>query len=680
MAVPIDPPLLEGLRRTVPSPDWRRDGTPADAPGLAARLAEAIAAGGWTAAHRAEGRYLLARAVADPVAAMEALCDLAACDTPQRGWALAEMGALGRAWALIRGRWAEEDFPALARRIDDAFGRLAAILPAEALPRLAHAAVIGEFIGAGAALDRLEPGLAAGAPILPDTLARLAGLLASRPDAGALSRALSLPEAVCAGAGSAWLAFRLHRTVAFATLWGQQAALLRDRRIDAAAVRALLALPPAELHIAGRIGDALAPVASLGPEAAAAHLIALADNLLLRLSPVPGAEAARCALVEAMLACAAGPALSAGATRRLLAGLLDLAPATLRFWSDEPFRDRVCGLVRARAGTIPDGAMAEFLRGVFAFAGGDPDAARDAFAATAAAWPDAAGPPTYLHPAAVPALLAEVPSPPDGAGLQFETLAGAAGTEHLPCVVITGNDRYVNRFGPGYAEALNAVAPAGRLHLHLVGDPAAIRDATAAMLRSLPGHAVSLSAEPLSIDAPYYFATARFLRLPWLLDRLAGPLIVTDIDAPWREAPASLLRQRVAGADVGLRLNARPECGRWPGIAAYVHLMPPIRPWHAVNASLMTFSAGPAAARFAALLARLAEGALRRAAGLSRNGAWGIDQNLLLAAHLHARRHDPGLRVADLGPPGAVSPERLPPFMRAPPGRHWILEDPAGGA
>lgn len=681
------PSLLAHLRAIAPAaPDWRRDRPHPEADRIAAHVAALAAARRWPAARRAEADLLLAKARADAVAAMEALCAMAAAteDPPRRAAAMAEIAALAAEWTNIRAGWTPVDLPVLQDRAEQALAALCRHLPREPGPWLAAGAIVQDLKGPRAALARLEAGLDAGAPVLGPYFDAVVALLSHQPSAADIAHALAAPERHREAAGARWLAFRLHRSIALATAWAQPGQAIRDGRIDAAAAEALLAVPAEELHIAGRMAQALAHADRLPPAPAAGFLASLPDNLLLRFSPVPGAEAARVALVEAMLARLAQPALGPEAAHVLLLRLLRLAPCAVRFWEDPAFRLRVCDGALARVGAIPEPPRS-FVRGAFAFARGEEGAAREAFAASAAAWPDAAGPGTFLEPAAVPAILRA--ARPGAAllgsegGLRFATVSAPAqpppaGT---PVVAISANGRYLRLFGRAYARRLAEVSPeGGRLHIHLIGDPAPLREEIAGIAAAVPGHAVTLSDEALGIDAPYYFATARFLRLPWLLERLGGegPLVVTDIDAPWRDPPGAFLARRFAGADVGLRLSTQVEGGRYPGMGWFVNVLPQMLPWHAVNASMMVFARTGAAARFAGWLASLADHALRGAAGRSTSGTWGIDQNLLVAAYAHAVRHDPGIRFADLGAPGTWQAERLPPFMRTPQGRHWLAGPP----
>ncbi|MBR0662553.1 hypothetical protein, partial [Neoroseomonas oryzicola] len=491
--------------------------------------------------------------------------------------------------------------------------------------------------GQAAAAKTLAAAAAAGAPVLDRWLRLLAAALDHGPDEAPFRRAFAVPDAMAASGGHHWAAFRLHRAVACA--------------MAAPTLPFAASLPDSERDIAARMDDALALAPSLPPQDEVRLLKALAAGRLFRHCPLPEAEAARQALAVAMRAACVRPGQALEHRRALLVGLSAFLPEGARFWEDAAYRAETSREMIAGAECL-DEPHRSWQRGKFAFAIGEQDLATEAFAASAGLAPSGPGAPTFLDMRRIPAILAARGDAPllgsEGGG--FEMLAGRHDASR-PVAIVVANDLYLRRHAAGFARRLAEVAPGSPLHVHLVGDPAACRPDIAEVTTAARGLTVSLSSEPITIDAPFYFASARFLRLPEWLDRFGGPVVVTDIDGRWHQDPARFLARRMGDADVGLALSARVRLGRKAGLGYPVNVYPLPLPWMSVAAWCCALAPTDGARRFARMLAQVMDARLREAASLPGRGAWFVDQNVLSAAHAFAVAKDPAVSFADLGLP-----------------------------
>lgn len=660
-APPSAPPLLLRLRALDPHPDWRRQ----DEDPAAASLAAELAADGadWPEALRQEADALLAKARRDAAAAIEALCVLAAGRSARADWAMRDIARMAKRWTNIEGRLAGAEKAALRTRAGAALDRLSAQRPRARAPRLALAALVQAAHGPGAAADHLAEAWRGGAPVLDRWLRMAAVALEPGPSAEALLRARDLPDRLAEESPAGWAVFRLDRAVAFAMARAAPAP-----PADRAAV--LAALPAEHCDIGAAMAAALALARGMGADDAAALLKGLAAGRLFCHAPMPEAEAARLDLRDALLGLCRAPGTHVAARRTAFLALSGLLPRTVRFWTDPAGRRAHAVEMIAQAGCL-DEPERSLHRGLYAAAMEDHDLAAASFAA--AGGPGAR---THVDARAVPAILAARGDGPllGEEGGTFEVVAAGTGRP-APIVIVAANDRYLRQHGAGFARRLAAVAPGSRLHLHLIGDPGAMRAEVAAIAAAGHGLGITLSSEPITINAPHYFATARFLRLGAWLDRFRGPIIVSDIDGRWQADPARFLDRRMGGADVGISLSAEVRIGRKAGIGQPVLVYPLPLPWTAVTAWPLALAPSPGARRFAELLSRLADARLRAAAAEGLRNAWFIDQNVLGAAYAHALRHEPGLSFADLGLPSEIGLPGPAPRLPGLPGRHWI----AGG-
>ena len=665
------PSLLDELRRLSVGPDWRRaEPHPRWAELDAATMREAPS---WHAADRAEAHLLLTRLAVDPEAHLRAAFALTETAPARRGVAFNALMSVARSWTAVEGRiargaeratftaWAAEGLAALFPRF-----------PLAPAPRIAFARIMDATGAAERALDCLAAAPGAPAVIAPEYLRVLMRRLRPLAHRGVVARAFDVPAALREAAPAVWPIFVLVRALCLRIAHDQPAVLARLRSVDPEGAAILEARPPEEADLAAQAEAFLEAVRAAEPTVGARMLRQAAGEELLLRAPGDAADRMREVLLAEADRLAAAQATAEEPRLLAFSAAFHLLPACGRCWTDAAFRRE-----RARHfATLLDGTgipQRHGLAGLFAFTGEDYDAAGAAFAAVTAGDRVATGPSTYLDFRAVPAILARPPRLPGALAPLAITSVQEASGEAAVSLVVSANGRYLRRFGPSYAEALQRHAAGTRLHVHLIGDPAEEQDALRAMASSLPGIALTLSAEPVTVAEPYYFATARFLRLAALRQALPGRLLVTDIDLGWPVPPVEFLDRMMGEADAGLSLRARVRLGTYPGLPGFVRHYPRTVPWISVAAWAVAVAPNAPGRAFAEALSRVAAESLARAAEAGPGGKWTIDQNILMAAYAHAAQAMPEVRFADLGFQTDLGQPAAPPDLAAPEGHHWMF-------
>ncbi|MDH6593193.1 hypothetical protein M2165_003082 [Variovorax sp. TBS-050B] len=128
---------------------------------------------------------------------------------------------------------------------------------------------------------------------------------------------------------------------------------------------------------------------------------------------------------------------------------------------------------------------------------------------------------------------------------KISALPEIVGPEHGPTFFAAADSVYFCRYA---REVVGSVARSterrGALHLHVI-NPDEAASALAEELRRKPGVTISTEHVDLEclqiIERKTYYSCARYLLLPELLDRAAGPVVVVDMDQLVMRDPAPLL-------------------------------------------------------------------------------------------------------------------------------------------
>ncbi len=159
---------------------------------------------------------------------------------------------------------------------------------------------------------------------------------------------------------------------------------------------------------------------------------------------------------------------------------------------------------------------------------------------------------------------------------------------------------------------------------------------------------VSFSFETAPYAIPAYYASMRFLKLPFFLDQVADEVVVTDIDVAFRSDPMSLFSSLEASeADLALRIYDRFRVVREtrPG-GREIMRYPRIFPWAQINAACLAVRNtryGHRAAR------QISEDMARHFAAVMASGrkAWWVDQNALFVSYQHMKTWS-GLKILNV--------------------------------
>ncbi len=326
-------------------------------------------------------------------------------------------------------------------------------------------------------------------------------------------------------------------------------------------------------------------------------------------------------------------------------GYLAEAGNTLRFWQDAGWREDVLSSAERLAANRSD-PQSRFVLGTVAFLRCDFKTAQSHFsAATEGEITVSTGAANYflnLQPDDFArTLLAN-----DSVILPDEPRSPAA-------IVACADSGYFNKFAKRYLNSFRDVGGQSRVHFHIAGTRAEVSETIADLQRSGSGH-VSFSFENPPSASPAYYASMRFLRGPLFLERIAGRILLTDIDAVFIRNPDSDLRKmEEQKADVALRLIDSIRVVRDSGPnGKEFYRYPQLHPWHLAMAGYIYISGSPLGMTAANIIAEDLACHLSKAFSSGKQ-VWWIDQNSLFYSYRRLKTID-GLRlvnVEDIGTP-----------------------------
>ncbi|MHC2020677.1 hypothetical protein [Methylobacterium sp. CM6247] len=210
-------------------------------------------------------------------------------------------------------------------------------------------------------------------------------------------------------------------------------------------------------------------------------------------------------------------------------------------------------------------------------------------------------------------------------------------------VVACADPRYLKKYYSSYTESLFQKDRSARAHFHLLGDVESVDEDLMGLI--MANDRVSLSTEDPPVKAPYYYATARFLRVPLFMQAAGGDVLLTDMDIKFSESPSEIrLRWQLTGT-IGLRLYDKIRSFR---SQQFITLRPPrMETWGTLNASCLYFGRGDDATAFAESLSQISHLFLASFQD-SANSNWWIDQNIIFATLRVSKIRAPSLRIFNL--------------------------------
>ncbi|AVM74310.1 hypothetical protein [Magnetospirillum gryphiswaldense] len=185
--------------------------------------------------------------------------------------------------------------------------------------------------------------------------------------------------------------------------------------------------------------------------------------------------------------------------------------------------------------------------------------------------------------------------------------------------------QYLNRFGADYLKSLMPLGQGAMVHLHVI-EPVAEGLAPVAALAAAAAMPVTITCEPASAwRGGAYFASARFLAAPWVVERHCGrPVMITDIDVRFLRPPAELA-----------------EAARPYAFASFVH--DGVGPASRLPA-VWTWFAGDHGQSMLRALSR----SILSKLDIPWPHNWMLDQAALMTARRWLRRHHPQVALAEM--------------------------------
>jgi FkbM family methyltransferase len=626
--------LLEKLRLLDRNPDWRRDLPDLRAKDLSKQFDSVQHS--FTEEERLEVRAILGKLHIDPILTLEPLCALALTPSGRRNWALAEVIRLCNSWQLIEERLSPELRVNLRSKAREILRNLLKEFPRNREIIRVFSSLMARDSGVMETISFIEECLVLKAPVEDIFLSFLSQSLEISQNTKLIEYALQNFDNLRVGAGYYWYVFDFHRAVILSSILE-------------------LEPEPAILQIIPR--SSLTKFANFGLalDIALKNLNSLPVNIGIDLlrgissiglfwhSRIQGAEQARQNFISGILSFL-GRDLSVRQQVAVLMVLNSCLVRTENFWKNPAFRHKISRRILEISLSLPEPEKS-FFRGRYSFILEDYDTTKECFNGYASAKPEADFFGSYIDHRDVGNLISQT----DVKDLPKSSLdfIRDVGDTVGPSLVTTANLDYFLRYAGNYIESLKKFGSEFHLHFHVYGCHAEARAYLEKIANVSNLKKLSLSSEDVSVNAPYFFATARFLYLSNWSKMFKAPLMVTDIDLQWRVDPNKFLISRLKDGDVGLALNhsVRPQRSSWPASSKnrYPELLS-----NAVRAWVVALRGNAASGKFAEVFSSLTKVELSKAQFRSPNSNWYIDQAILAAAYAYTVRAFPNIKFADL--------------------------------
>ena len=604
----LTPVLLRELRKQNKRIDWRRD----SAAPLMKTWSEVFLneAALWSEADRAEGNALLGKLSMQLTQALISLCDLVCLDQERVRWAREEISAIFSDWNLkvVQHMTREGDIDVALGKILDSLRKVLLKFPKDRVFNRSFAIVLKERYGYTLAIEHLEFALLKGAPLADILCLEISRSLRNLNHPNNVRYACHISHGLQELFSLDWPALNLTRTVAFSSLLKQSPAPAWLLLID-------LSVVERQADISGCVRSICEFLVGLPVANSAKILRRIADVDIFWLSSLPKAEEARLEIVEFSfkLLEKVDRTTDVETTLKILLTLHACVPRTLKFWSDAAWREWISKKIVEFCDFI-EPPHKNMIKSRYFFVLEDYQNALEEHARYSSASPTTRGPASYIdHRQVVERDSVTAQRWPK----TYYKILNEGLENDEPLIIISANDRYFRLYLKNYLEKACKLWPIGRLHIHLFGYSQDVEGFLIKNCELIPKYRVTFSFEEKSITHPYFYASGRFLRLQEWCIRFRGPLILTDIDNHWgqsrSEPPSKFLKEKLAGADVGLDLRSTVVPEKIPNSSFLGYRYPAPDPWHAVWAGKFFLSGSPHSIRFAKIVSTLTDSALNNA-------------------------------------------------------------------
>ncbi|EHL96603.1 hypothetical protein HMPREF9946_04676 [Acetobacteraceae bacterium AT-5844] len=659
--------LLRQLREARPGTDWRRDLPHPQLEELRRAVSEEIDAKRLTDTHRIEAEALLARLAVDPVASLKLFVEMQNSRPVPAPSAYRMMAELVSHWGDALSRLRGTKGAEFARQCQADVARLlkdfAAKRPDDPDAQLVYVHFLRSASGGRSALNYIATLSAPPLAVINEYFTIVIDLISRAPVPDNLRIAFAEPLPFQASVSSDMLRFRFHRATVFEALrWNREN---NPAFGNAALDDALEALPDisarSELDIIFRV------LSMLTAEGQAQLLVDLMACPTLWRSPA-GEETRRIILERAMIT--APSVRDPGLLTLLVARLVEYAPQSVFYWETPLWRAQLHELTK-KLGPQVRPTQKHYFIGTTAFPIPDLDTVSSEYHLATEASPTSSRFSSYIDFRKI--------DPDEDINILNSKYFRIEGL-HLsrrtsgPIIVTSADVNYFRRYAIRYATSLLDSGSHMDVHFHIIGDGESVTAEINEITRILSKCRVSVSFEPILENRSFYFASARFLRLPQFIEHLKSDILLTDIDVFWHTAPEKALAP-FADVDVALRIFDSVRHYIMHSSGEMILRYPRTKLWECVSASSVFVRATSAGTRFSSLLARVTSKHLQNF--LQKPGThWFIDQNILSAVYAYTLRHYE-IQIGNLdavgtpyGPYGMVEPNT----MRSGQGSHWITQ------
>lgn len=230
---------------------------------------------------------------------------------------------------------------------------------------------------------------------------------------------------------------------------------------------------------------------------------------------------------------------------------------------------------------------------------------------------------------------------------------------------------YFRRYARAFVTSHRNVATGVMPHIHVMASPED-RDELVRFASAFPG--LSISTEIPAINAPFYYATNRFLQIENITRVVGQPVVLVDIDVAFMADVHEPLEKHGIAPDIMFRINDKVRIFDHSNTRQLSFDYPRLDAWGIVPAGYLYAAPTRTGLLAAHLVAEEAGRFLGKYQATGRTNWW-IDQNVLFKALYRVRTELPGAdvkNVADYGLPyGWRRPEGS--RLRKPMGHHPML-------
>lgn len=306
---------------------------------------------------------------------------------------------------------------------------------------------------------------------------------------------------------------------------------------------------------------------------------------------------------------------------KLLFGLLQKASCTHRFWQSSEWRGDFLALLKSKFANSPDHYALTGL-GVIAFLNGSDAEAKTHFSRSIEGDSpfSATGATSFLSDVTHTSLSSKL--------LSLSDIMKSDSAFRERAIITCSDEIYFKRYAIKYLQSLRNTGSTCPVHFHIAGNKIRLKEFVSTIVDL---GEVSFSYETPIERTPAYYASIRFLKAPYFVEKVAARVLLTDIDVTFRSDPDELLDQCVASnSDIMLRIYDKIRIVHQASMPQRpLYRYPRTYPWAQVNAACLCLTNTEMGKLAAEQIAQDMAGHLGSVLSRGKR-AWWVDQNALL--------------------------------------------------